>query len=501
MRLKRLFSAVLSAALLIGMCACSLDGSVVNTPPPRASLYVDVVVESSPVSGPTDPPEDSSGPVYTGPEYNQNHTLTEAIPPLVNGLELPVVGATGYTTVTLPLWPYNPNKAPEPGPTQAPSEPEPSPSEPEESVPPAEPTPLPSQFVDIVPPSTEPGPSSDPPTEPEPSSEPSSDPGPSAEPAPSEEPADTSEPEPEPDPANPYAGAVTVWGPGKAFLILAEDGDWWYVTSENKIGWISNRYCMINLPDVIPSIIYNDTNAYSSVFTAANGIRIPGVTDEQLYASMASNPRLDRQEFVMPILYSAARNICRAQHKALAEGNCLVIYQTFRPYDAQVYVANAVKALAKENTAVKDGISTKPWSIDWFIATGVSNHQRGYALDASMVKVYATETMYVGSYPYLRVTDYEDYQMPTPMHELSYAAAATTGPNDYSHRSPTMNEPAIALQNYFISSSLSLLPSEWWHFNDLAAMRATADNPSDGKYYTSKCLSQPPEWVSNMLLG
>ena len=492
--MKRLVSAALSAALLISISACVPGESAESGPVSSGG----VSASSSPAPGATGSPENSAVPVSPPPEYDEDHRLNEEIPALIDGLEMPVIGSTGYTTVELPLWPFNPNDVPEPDPTESapppvsspdvPPEPDPSEPSPDESGEPEPPSPeesepLPSQFVDIGP-------------EPDTSEEP----GYSEEPGASEEPS--AEPEPEPsEESDPYPGALAVWEAGRAFLILDEDGDWWYVSRGGETGWIEHRYCMINLPDVIPSIIYNDTNAYASVFTAANGKEIPNITGKALYESMDSNYRLDRQEFVMPILYSAARNICAAQHRALAEGNCLVVYQTFRPYDTQIKVASAMSALARTDAEVKAGISTPPWSIDWFIATGISNHQRGYALDASMVKVYATETKYVGAYPYLRVTDFEDYQMPTPMHELSYAAAATTGPSNYTQRSATMNGPAIALQKYFTSSGLSLLPSEWWHFNDNAAMRATADKPSDGRYFTSECLSCPPEWVSGLLIG
>ena len=38
---------------------------------------------------------------------------------------------------------------------------------------------------------------------------------------------------------------------------------------------------MINLPDIIPSIIYDDTNSYSSLFKSS-GIDIPNVTGKKL---------------------------------------------------------------------------------------------------------------------------------------------------------------------------------------------------------------------------
>ena len=297
-----------------------------------------------------------------------------------------------------------------------------------------------------------------------------------------------------PKPVSAYEGAVTVWGPGVAFVILEESGKWWRVSRGNETGWIEHRYCMINLPDVIPSMIYDDANTYSSLFVSC-GKAIPGVTGQIFYRSLVYNVRLDRQEYVMPILYSAARNICAAQRKALAEGNCLVVYQTFRPYDTQMAVVNGLAQLANADPEVKAGVSTPPWSMDWFIAAGVSSHQQGYALDVSMVKVLEAETRFIGSNPYLYVTDYANYRMPTAMHELSIAAISALSPTSR-ELSETMNEPAVALQGYLTASGLSPRASEWWHFDDLAAMQAVSANPSDGKYWITECLSRVPDQTS-----
>ena len=513
--MKRLFGAVVSAALLIGLFACAPNEAVVDDPSSsgNASARPSHTADSS-----ESPAEDSESPdplASPPPEYDPSYRLDAAIPALINGLEMPVSGATGYTSVKLPLWPDIPTEVEEPEPSS--SEP-PAASDPPETSPPDETTePVQSDPVEPAPepePPAETGEAVEPQPAPEetaseseseetPPSEtlpplenpdPTEDLRPTETPAPTPAPIETPTPMPTPEPTetpDPYKNAVAVWEPGTAFLILEENGDWWRVSRGKDTGWIEHRYCMINLPDVIPSMIYDDTNAYSSLFVSC-GKNIPGITGKEIYNgnnTLAYNARLDRSEFIMPILYSAARNICAAQHKALAEGNCLVVYQTFRPYETQVAVAKAVSSLAKADPEVKAGISTPPWSIDWFIATGVSNHQRGYALDVSMVKVYETETKYIGSRPYLYMTDYEDYVMPTAMHELSIAAVSTDSPSS-SKLSETMNEPAIALRGYFTSSGLSPLASEWWHFNDLGAMRATADKPSDGRYFLTECMSR-----------
>ena len=253
---------------------------------------------------------------------------------------------------------------------------------------------------------------------------------------------------------------------------------------------------MINLPDVIPSMIYDDTNAYSSLFVSC-GKEIPGVTGQALYQSRADNPRLGRSEFIMPILYRAARDICAAQHRALAQGNCLVVYQTFRPKTAQKAVVKGLSALAEADPEVMAAITTPPWSMTWFISTGVSNHQRGIAMDVSMVKVLRAETVSAGGYPHIRAVEWQDYEMPTAMHELSMAAASTLGPNS-AELSPTMNAPAIALRKFFTDSGMTPLASEWWHFNHNAAKRATQSRPSDGAYLIQKCFSVSPEAAAGL---
>ena len=517
MKLNRFLSAVLSAALLIGLCACGprepagADPSAGVSASTRPSPTPEAPETSAPPATPPDitvSPEPIYPPVS---EYDSGHRLDAPIPELIDGLEMPVVGATGYTTVELPLWSSIPSKPAKPSPS--PSKPEPTPSDPPAAA--ESPEPPPAETGEPDPGETgEPGP--DEPEEPVPDDPIESAPAQDPEPTPEQPPENPPEPEP-PEPLgytagrtptasalksagalSSYEGAVTVWEPGVAFVILEENGNWWRVSRGSETGWIDHRYCMINLPDVIPSIIYDDANAYSSRFVSS-GREIPGVTGEILCHSLIYNVRLGRQEYVMPILYSAARNICAAQHLALAEGNCLVVCQTFLPYDTQAAVADALTQLAGVDPEVKAGLTAPPWTMDLFTAAGSPGHQRGYALDVSMVKVYGTETRYIGSCPYLYMTDYAEYEMPTAMHELSFAAVSAASPNS-SQLSETMNGPAIALREYFAASGLSPLASEWWHFDDTAARRASSANPGDGKYDITECLSRPPEQTGRSTL-
>lgn len=286
--------------------------------------------------------------------------------------------------------------------------------------------------------------------------------------------------------------------PGSCFAILAEQGEWWNIEGEGFTGWVKSAICMVNLPDVIPSIVYDDANAYSSVFLSC-GKDIPGITGQALYEARGYNARLDCDEFVMPVLYPMAKKICTAQQAALADGNTLVVIEAYRPWSAQQAVVQAITALAAEDEEVMRAISDAPWSTDWFIATGISNHQQGYAVDLTIAKVDATEEHGCGLYDYTRVSASTRYAMQTPIHELSPASASMAVPID--PRSPDwrtvapaagMNPSATLLQQYMTDAGMTPLPSEWWHFNDYTAFTPEIQSQARGNFHTSACRSFTP---------
>ena len=298
-----------------------------------------------------------------------------------------------------------------------------------------------------------------------------------------------------------YANRVAALQAGSAFMIILEQGDWWQIATDGISGWVQHAFCMINLPDVVPSIIYDNTNAYSSKFISS-GRNIPNITGEALYSSRTYNERLGKHEFIMPVLYSTAKRVCAAQRIAMANGDTLVMYEAFRPYGVQMQIVKELTALSNADTDVRRGISASPWNITWFIATGVSNHQRGYAVDAGLAKAVQTAEEVTGNYIYVQVTESTLYTMPTPIHELSSASAIYTRPVDINSltawrnatysQSMRENKPAQDLQRYFTEAGFTPLASEWWHFNDLHTLRAIT-RYSNGNYETTVCLSAAPE--------
>jgi len=289
--------------------------------------------------------------------------------------------------------------------------------------------------------------------------------------------------------------------PGAGFLILNEWGEWWEIETGGETGYVKHNLCMINLPDVVPSIRYNNTNTYNSRFSSSDYV-IPGISGEPLYSGRAFNERLGKEEYIVAVMYAMSQKIYLAQQHALADGNGLVIYEGFRPLSVQQKIASELKVLAQINGEVDRGLNSPPWGISWFIATGVSNHQRGCSIDVGLVQpdlVYAV----TGDYKYLTHAKAPLYfNMPSPIHELSsvsvtFARPVTIDANtDISSLalSDGMNENAAAqnLQKYCVSAGLMPLASEWWHFDDLQTRSGVPSN-SVGDYFLTEIFSTAPE--------
>ena len=272
---------------------------------------------------------------------------------------------------------------------------------------------------------------------------------------------------------------------GQGFCVLAEAGSFWRVEIDGQAGWIEHKNCLVNLPDVIPSIVYNNTNSNASVMISS-GKNIPNITGERLYQAFKPNPRLKKDEYIVPVLYAMAFKIFGAQQEALADGNTLIIYEGYRPRAVQQKVVKNLSELADKDPAVKKGLTNPPWSMSWFIATTISNHQRGFAIDVSLGKITKKEVFIAGQYEYKLTTEHSEFKMPTQMHELSTKAVVFKNPistksgNQWKTAplSASMNQEAVLLQKYCTNAGLTPLASEWWHFDDwacAAAARGTGD--------------------------
>lgn len=282
--------------------------------------------------------------------------------------------------------------------------------------------------------------------------------------------------------------------PGTGFYILEEEGNWWKIALENREGWLENTDCLVNLPDLIPSIVYE--NPYANVcYSCSLGKDIPHVTGERLYDALFFNNRLDDYIYLTPVLYETAKKLNRAQQSALADGNSLLIYECYRPYSVQRQLVDGLDLLMQTDREVNQALTTAPWSKAWFVSTGISDHQRGRSIDMTLVHVDEIQEKNTGDFKYSKIIRYTEHAMPTQFDELSPLAATFTGPVSTSGDawksatlSDTMTEGAILLQKYATDVGLVPLASEWWHFNDT--------NSGSGKllgdFMLSACFSVKP---------
>ena len=272
--------------------------------------------------------------------------------------------------------------------------------------------------------------------------------------------------------------------PGQGFVILEEQGEWWNVQlSGDVVGWVEHGGCFINLPDIIPSIVYRISNAEASL-KRSSGVEIPNITGQVLYDAWAFNHRLGRYEFVAPALYAMCGKIALIQSLALENGDTIIMYEAFRPRETQQKVVSNLRYLIYTDEEVNRAINTPPWSMGAFIATSLSDHQRGVAIDVSLGKIISQEIRATGGYAYTHITEYEEYETPSPMHELSPQSAAYR---------ITASSGAARLRSYCVDEvGLRPVSSEWWHFSDPASGQIASRHGINGAFYVYSIHSVEP---------
>lgn len=282
--------------------------------------------------------------------------------------------------------------------------------------------------------------------------------------------------------ASDASGGVTAWEGGQL----------------GKTGWVEKEHIFINLPDVVPSIAYNLTNSSGSIFQAADGTAIPGVTGKAFYPNTRQfSSRLSRYEYVVPCMFTLAERLAKVQKSAMSNGETLVIYETFRPARVQSAVRGHFAALWDSDSTVSadmDKAIAMGYARDqgWFIARGTSNHQAGLAVDMSLAKGDPAELheYTLDGAVYQKYEDWTEYEMPTRMHELSSAAIRFQKPaGSYAMPDKLENwterfaasDGAKRLQSYCTAAGLIPLASEWWHFNDPNVAKIMAKGSYSGQ--------------------
>ena len=208
------------------------------------------------------------------------------------------------------------------------------------------------------------------------------------------------------------------------------------------IGYVYSDFLLINLPDVIPDIVYYITNADKSLYKAAN-TSIADVTGKNLYGfSKKYNAKIGKNTYYVPLLYPVAKQLQGAYNIAKKDGYNLKIYDTYRPNDVTKYVNSKFRSLYNSNNNVKKLVDYDKngsyWGPGWFLANNVSTHNKGIALD-------------------LTLTDKNNNELKaqTTMHMLDTRSTVKYN-----------NSTANKLRSIMTSQGFETLESEWWHFQE-----------------------------------
>lgn len=279
----------------------------------------------------------------------------------------------------------------------------------------------------------------------------------------------------------PQGGEILGEAPaGQALCVLEENGSCFKVMYKDCLGYIDSRFCMINLPEYMGDLcMYHITNSTQSIFRV-HGYRISEITDNVVKGY--ENVYLDNGTFLVPYLYPCAAKLYQAAVNAAEDGYSLCIYDAFRPNEATRYLYDTVEALIDEPVLEEDSeggedeeiiqtpeirepqemlqtdaeqtegelleeaydtyrsvMTNGRYHLSSFLAASVSTHNRGIALDLTLVD---TETQ-------------EELLMQSDMHDLSWYSVIAKN-----------NENARLLAKYMKGAGYNDLSSEWWHFQD-----------------------------------
>ena len=230
----------------------------------------------------------------------------------------------------------------------------------------------------------------------------------------------------------------------KLIILSTEDKNTKYIKIKynNQIGYVYSNFLMINLPDVIPDMYYEITNANSSIYRAA-GYNINGITGTNLYGfTKEYNPKIGKDSYYAPLLYPVAKKLQNAYNIAKSENYNLKVYDSYRPYQTTKELYNNLYSLYKNNSTVKQKINYDNngnyWGPSWFLAKNYSSHNRGIAIDIALTDANGN-----------------DLVAQSPMHTLDTSSIV-------SYNNSTSNK----LKSIMTSAGFETLKSEWWHFEE-----------------------------------
>lgn len=213
---------------------------------------------------------------------------------------------------------------------------------------------------------------------------------------------------------------------------------------------------LVNLPDVLPEAKCDVVYSYASTSSCA-GEAIPGVTGQSLpgYANGAQESAYwDEARFVVPCAYRTALKLTQVESELERQGYKLLVYDAYRPMEAQHYLSDCFQAAYDANPAIRQSLDV--WSLGWYVASGPSGHNYGTDIDVGACDLEGR--------PLPMPSGFDSFDESGHLTDGPIAAGDIT-PEAY-RQAVRENDGCMALHRAFARAGFSELASEWWHFAD-----------------------------------
>ena len=256
--------------------------------------------------------------------------------------------------------------------------------------------------------------------------------------------------------------------------------------------WIEAGDTLVDLADLTDEIVFDVSYSYASRLRI-HGRDVPGITGEAMPGYHATEPSErfgGEQRFICPIYWTTACMLQTASDAALSDGYRLVVYDAYRPYSASAYMTDMVADFVS-STATTFGPN---WSTSWFVASGVSSHNTGCAVDVFMLDADSEYEVVLGdgeAINYEPLSDIGDGTVtqtdyPTPIDECSEWSTYADYPGGPISDKIAGSVFATKLHDIMTKAGFTQLSSEWWHYDDTAGdeyvMDATGGSGLDFPY-------------------
>ena len=214
---------------------------------------------------------------------------------------------------------------------------------------------------------------------------------------------------------------------------------------------------LVNLPDILENTVFDIAYSYAAT-SQVGGQDIPGITGQQLAGYAAGKqPNAYRagDEYAVPCAYATAVKLQQAESILKSHGYQLLVYDAYRPMDAQLQLSSELQAAYDADPAIQAAVEDS-WGLGWYVSPGASGHNFGTDVDVCVCDASGE--------PLPMPSTYDAFD--ESGHLTAYPLGSDEITADAYRPEVLENEACSTLHEAFVDAGFSELASEWWHFAD-----------------------------------